>query len=148
MTIQEIVKDKRCVPGAIIEACGLRMAITENMPSMPIRFYAREDWQFVSPPKSRRDEILELCGKMDNLSNKYGDGLRLVDLIRAELAESGEGPKFQCGDRVMVSADGHIGRVTMTSIVYKLDNRLGAWNEMELRRACRENGVEFRTNGK
>ena len=138
MTITEIARDKRCVPGAKIqrESCAFISVIDDDgcFPKTHLEHAIADDWQFVSTPKSRRDEILELCDGWEegDPDPQYG---RVVDLIRAELAESGAGPKFQCGDRVMVSADGHIGRVTMTSIVYKLDNRLGAWNEMELRRA-------------
>ena len=140
MTITEIVRDKRCVRDAKIICCGVTFVLDGNhIQGMPVSFAARDDWQFVeAKPKSRREEILELCDVIDgHTCFKAGITDRIASLIRLELAESA-GPMFKVGDKVIAKHIGGVCRIT-TQARYRVDSLDGAvhsfCDESELRKA-------------
>lgn len=131
MTIQEICKDPRCVPGAKIKrprTPAFQIDEQSLLEATHCAHLAADDWQFVEPPKPkpRRERIIELCDEQMRYrsTQQYPAIVELIDLIRAELAES-PGPKFKYkpGDKVTVCGlgppmDGCCATVTGIRVLY------------------------------
>jgi hypothetical protein len=140
MKIWEIIKDPRCVEGCKIRDVSGSPTLTRNRQGWvdssgnwaPISDgWLNTDFEFVEPEKPRREKIIAACDYINSKARFHNNHvLDLVELIRAELAETQEG--FKVGDRVRCGDS----NTTVRRIreYYDLGDGTNGWSADQLRK--------------